>query len=32
MAGHNHTSMVAHFNTAEDLLGRQILQFMNDGR
>ena len=32
MAGHNHTSIVAHFNTAEDLLGRQILQFMDHGR
>lgn len=28
MAGHNHTSIVAHFNTAEDILGRQILAFM----
>ncbi|RZS85408.1 alpha/beta hydrolase [Pigmentiphaga kullae] len=28
MAGHNHTSIVAHFNTAEDDLGRQILAFM----
>jgi acetyl esterase len=28
MAGHNHTSIVAHFNTAEDRLGREILAFM----
>ena len=28
MAGHNHTSIVAHFNTAEDELGRQVLAFM----
>jgi len=25
---HNHISMVAHFNTGEDLLGREILDFM----
>lgn len=31
MAGHNHTSIVAHFNTAEDFLGRQMLQFMGAG-
>jgi acetyl esterase/lipase len=31
MRGHNHTSMVAHFNTAEDELGREILQFMQVG-
>jgi len=29
MLGHNHTSIVAHFNTAEDWLGRQILDFLN---
>jgi len=29
MAGHNHTSVIAHFNTAEDLLGRQILEFID---
>jgi acetyl esterase len=28
LRGHNHISMVAHFNTAEDLLGREILDFM----
>jgi acetyl esterase len=27
---HNHTSIVAHFNTAEDLLGQHILQFIAD--
>lgn len=29
MPGHNHTSMVAHFNTDEEWLGRQILDFLN---
>jgi hypothetical protein len=28
MPGHNHTSMVAHFNTGEDALGREILAFL----
>jgi acetyl esterase/lipase len=28
LRNHNHISMVAHFNTAEDLLGREILDFM----
>lgn len=28
LRGHNHISMVAHFNTGEDLLGREILDFM----
>lgn len=28
LAGHNHISLVAHFNTGEDLLGREILDFM----
>lgn len=27
LAKHNHISMTAHFNTAEEILGRQILQF-----
>ncbi|MFT4067365.1 alpha/beta hydrolase [Paraburkholderia sp.] len=27
MRGHNHTSIVAHFNSGEDYLGREILQF-----
>ena len=29
---HNHTSMVAHFNTGEELLGREILSFIETGR
>lgn len=29
MKGHNHTSIIAHFNTAEDELGRAILNFMS---
>jgi acetyl esterase/lipase len=29
---HNHTSIIAHFNTEEDLLGRQILDFIADPR
>jgi acetyl esterase len=29
---HNHTSMVAHFNTGEELLGREILSFIKTGR
>jgi acetyl esterase len=29
---HNHTSMVAHFNTGEELLGREILSFITAGR
>jgi len=28
LRGHNHTSIVAHFNTAEDFLGREILDFI----
>jgi acetyl esterase len=28
LAGHNHTSIVAHFNTAEDALGRALLEFI----
>ena len=28
---HNHTSMVAHFNTGEDILGREILDFIDRG-
>ena len=27
---HNHTSIVAHFNTADDLLGQHVLQFISD--
>lgn len=30
MRGHNHTSIVAHFNTAEEWLGWQIVDFLND--
>lgn len=29
LRGHNHTSIVAHFNTAEDILGQEILQFIS---
>ena len=29
---HNHTSIVAHFNTGEDLLGNEILDFIATGR
>ena len=32
MRKHNHSSMTAHFNTAEELLGREILDFMATGR
>ena len=32
LAGHNHISMVAHFNTSEDLLGREILEFFSQLR
>jgi acetyl esterase/lipase len=28
LRGHNHTSMVAHFNTAEDTLGRALVDFI----
>lgn len=28
LRGHNHSSIVAHFNTAEDLLGREVLHFI----
>jgi acetyl esterase len=28
LKGHNHTSTIAHFNTAEDALGRACLAFM----
>jgi hypothetical protein len=27
LAGHNHISIVAHFNTIEDALGREMLDF-----
>jgi acetyl esterase/lipase len=29
MPGHNHTSIVAHFNTAEETFGREILAFLS---
>jgi len=32
LAGYNHTSTIAHFNTAEDRLGREILEFIRIGR
>jgi acetyl esterase/lipase len=32
LRGHNHTSMIAHINTAEDTLGRAILDFIADPR
>jgi acetyl esterase/lipase len=32
LAGHNHTSVIAHFNTAEERLGREILEFIRWGR
>jgi acetyl esterase len=32
LKGHNHTSIVAHFNTAEDILGRACLGFIAEPR
>jgi acetyl esterase/lipase len=32
LKGHNHTSTIAHMNTAEEALGRAILDFMSDPR
>jgi acetyl esterase len=32
LAGHNHSSVIAHFNTAEERLGREILDFIQLGR
>jgi acetyl esterase len=32
LRGHNHTSMIAHLNTAEDRLGRAMLEFIADPR
>lgn len=32
LRGHNHTSAIAHFNTADDVLGRAILAFIADPR
>jgi acetyl esterase/lipase len=31
LTGHNHISMVAHFNTEEEILGREILEFFATG-
>jgi acetyl esterase len=30
LRGHNHISIVAHFNTGEDILGREILAFISE--
>jgi acetyl esterase/lipase len=32
LRGHNHTSSIAHINTAEDVLGRAMLDFIGDPR
>lgn len=32
LAGHNHTSIIAHINTADDVLGRAILSFVREPR
>ena len=32
LARHNHISIVAHFNTGEDLLGREMIEFFESGR
>jgi len=32
LAGHNHNSSIAHMNTADELLGSAILEFMRSGR
>jgi acetyl esterase len=32
LKGHNHTSIIAHFNTAEDVLGRACLDFIHEPR
>jgi acetyl esterase len=32
LKGHNHTSIIAHFNTAEDVLGRACLDFIDQPR
>jgi acetyl esterase len=32
LAGYTHTSIIAHFNTAEDHLGREMLEFIRHGR
>ena len=32
MQGHNHMSIVAHFNSGEEVLGREILDFFDNGQ
>lgn len=32
LKGHNHTSIIGHFNTAEDVLGRACLEFISETR
>jgi hypothetical protein len=32
LRGHNHTSMIAHIGTADETLGRAILEFIADPR
>lgn len=32
LAGHNHLSMVYHFNTVDEALGREIIEFIENGR
>ena len=32
LVGHNHLSMVFHFNTPDEALGREIIDFIRDGR
>lgn len=32
LAGHNHVSVMAHFNSGEQLLGEQVLEFFEAAR
>lgn len=32
LSGHNHFSIVAHFNTGEEILGREMLEFFAEGK
>jgi acetyl esterase/lipase len=32
LAGHNHTSLIAHINTADERLGREMIEFISLGR
>ena len=32
LAGHNHLSMVLNFNTVDEALGREIIEFIGNGR